>query len=116
LAVRPRDKQELAVHPGSTVEAISSGVKIELKEEKVYTHLDEEKERDDQTWILVIQVMNHMSGSWVAVLNIVRVTSQRLIPCNLALSMDVINGLNQICMNSITSFRIQSSDLHYNFI
>jgi hypothetical protein len=47
LAVRPRDKQELAIHPGSTVEAISSGVKIELKEEKVYTHLDEEKERDD---------------------------------------------------------------------
>jgi hypothetical protein len=48
--------------PGSTVEASSSRVEIELKEEKVYAHLDKEKERDAGTWVLDIGATNHMSG------------------------------------------------------
>jgi hypothetical protein len=43
-------------------EAISSAVEIELKEEKVYAHLDEEKECDDRTWVLDIRATNHMSN------------------------------------------------------
>jgi hypothetical protein len=34
------------------VEESSSGAEIELKEEKVYVHLDEEKERDIETCVL----------------------------------------------------------------
>jgi hypothetical protein len=48
--------------PGSMVEAISFVAEIELKEEKVYAHLDEEKEHDARTWILNTGVANHMSG------------------------------------------------------
>jgi hypothetical protein len=35
---------------------------VEIHEEKVFTHLDEEKERDTGTWVLDTGVMNHMSG------------------------------------------------------
>jgi hypothetical protein len=51
--------------PGSVVEAISFVVEIELKEE-VYDHLDEEKERDADTWALDTGVTNHMFGCRVA--------------------------------------------------
>jgi hypothetical protein len=34
----------------------------EIHEEKVFTHLDEEKERDAGTWVLDTRVTNHMSG------------------------------------------------------
>jgi hypothetical protein len=47
-------------------EAISSVVKIELKEEKVYVHLDEEKESDVEAWVLDAEVTNHMSGCQAA--------------------------------------------------
>jgi hypothetical protein len=47
---------------GFMVEAISSMVEIEIKDEKVYTHLDEEKERDAETWVLDTGATNHMSG------------------------------------------------------
>jgi hypothetical protein len=40
---------------GSMVEVMASMA------EKVYTHLDEEKERDAGTWVLDIGVTNHMS-------------------------------------------------------
>jgi hypothetical protein len=43
------------------VVAISSGAEIELKEENVYLHLEEEKECDAGTWVLDIRVTNHMS-------------------------------------------------------
>jgi uncharacterized OB-fold protein len=46
---------------GSTVEAISSVAEIELKEEKVYAHLEEEKERNVGTSVLDTGVTNHMS-------------------------------------------------------
>jgi hypothetical protein len=40
------------------MEEISSGAEIELKEEKVYAHLDEEKECDVGTWVLDIGATN----------------------------------------------------------
>jgi hypothetical protein len=52
---------EASSMPGSVVEAISYGAEIELKEEKVYAHLDEE-ECDDGTWVLDTSVTNHKSG------------------------------------------------------
>jgi hypothetical protein len=50
---------------GSAVEGSSSRVENELKEEKVYTHLDK-KERDAETWVLDTGGTNHMSGCWAA--------------------------------------------------
>jgi hypothetical protein len=47
---------------GSVTKVISSGAEVEIHEEKVFTHLDEEKERDTGTWVLNIGVTNHMSG------------------------------------------------------
>jgi hypothetical protein len=34
---------------------------VEIHEEKVFAHLDEEKERDTGTWVLDTEAMNHMS-------------------------------------------------------
>jgi hypothetical protein len=48
----------------STLEVISSGAEIELKEEKVYTHLNEDKDRDVGTLVLDTRAINHMSGCW----------------------------------------------------
>jgi hypothetical protein len=36
-------------------------VEVEIHEEKVFAHLDEEKERDTGTWVLDTEAMNHMS-------------------------------------------------------
>jgi hypothetical protein len=47
----------------SMAEGTSYSVEIELKEEKVYTHLDEEKESDVRTSVLDTEATNHMSGS-----------------------------------------------------
>jgi hypothetical protein len=47
---------------GSAVEVISSSAEVEIHEEKVFTHLDEEKEHDTRTWVLDNGAMNHMSG------------------------------------------------------
>jgi hypothetical protein len=44
------------------LEVISSSAEVEIHEEKVFTHLDEEKERDVGTWVLDTGVTNHMSG------------------------------------------------------
>jgi hypothetical protein len=49
---------------GSMMEASSPTAEIDLKEEKVYAHLDEEKERDVGTWVLDIEATNHMSRCW----------------------------------------------------
>jgi hypothetical protein len=35
---------------------------VEIHEEKVFTHLDEQKEHDTGTWVLDTGVTNHMSG------------------------------------------------------
>jgi hypothetical protein len=43
------------------VEAISSEAEIELKEEKVYSHLDEEKVCNVGAWVLDTGVTNRMS-------------------------------------------------------
>jgi hypothetical protein len=43
-------------------EVISSSVEVEIHEEKVFTHLDEEKQRDAGTWVLDNGATNHMSG------------------------------------------------------
>jgi hypothetical protein len=45
------------IHP----DVISSSDGVEIHEEKVFTHLDEEKERDTGTWVLDIGAINHMS-------------------------------------------------------
>jgi hypothetical protein len=44
------------------VEVISSRVEIELKEEKVYAHLDEKKECDAKTWVVDTGASNRMFG------------------------------------------------------
>jgi hypothetical protein len=41
---------------------ISSSAEVEIHEAKVFTHLDEERERDAETWVLDTEAMNHMSG------------------------------------------------------
>jgi hypothetical protein len=46
---------------GSMVEVIYYKTEIKLKEEKVYAHLEEEKECDAGTWVLDTKVTNHMS-------------------------------------------------------
>jgi hypothetical protein len=46
---------------GSMVEVIYYMTEIELKEEKVYAHLEEQKECDAGTWVLETKVTNHMS-------------------------------------------------------
>jgi hypothetical protein len=45
----------------SVAEVISSVAEIELRE-KLYTHLDKEKEHDVGTWVLDTRATNHMSG------------------------------------------------------
>jgi hypothetical protein len=39
---------------------------VEMHEEKVFTHLDEEKECDAGTWVVDTGATNHMSGCRVA--------------------------------------------------
>jgi hypothetical protein len=46
---------------GFTVEVISSSAEVQIHEEKVFSHLDEEKEHDTGTWVLDTEAMNHMS-------------------------------------------------------
>jgi hypothetical protein len=41
---------------------ISSSAEVEIHEAKVFTHLDEERECDAETWVLDTEAMNHMSG------------------------------------------------------
>jgi hypothetical protein len=52
--------------PRSEVEAISSEAEIVLKEEKVYAHLNKEKECDVGTWVIDTGATNHRSGCWAA--------------------------------------------------
>jgi hypothetical protein len=42
--------------------AQGSAMEVEIHEEKVFAHLDEEKECDTGTWVLDTGAMNHMSG------------------------------------------------------
>jgi hypothetical protein len=42
-------------------EVISSSAEVEIHEEKVFIHLDEEKERDVGTWVLDTGATNHIS-------------------------------------------------------
>jgi hypothetical protein len=55
-------RPEVSSTPRSMVEVISSRVEIELKEEKVYAHLDEKKECDAKTWVVDTGASNHMFG------------------------------------------------------
>jgi hypothetical protein len=48
------------------LEVISSRAEMEIHKEKVFAHLDEEKERDAGTWVLDTGVTNHMSGCQTA--------------------------------------------------
>jgi hypothetical protein len=43
-------------------EVISSSAEVEIHKEKVFAHLDEEKERDTKTWVLDTGVTSHMFG------------------------------------------------------
>jgi hypothetical protein len=52
------------------LEVISSSAEVEIHEEKVFAHLDEEKERDAGTWVLNTEATNHMSGCWTAFMKI----------------------------------------------
>jgi hypothetical protein len=61
--VRPPGESSVGTSAqGSVTEVISSSAEVEIHEEKVFAHLDEEKERDAETWILETGVTNHMSG------------------------------------------------------
>jgi hypothetical protein len=51
-------------------EVISSSAEVEIHEEKVFVHLDEEKERDAGTWVLDIGAINHMFGCRAAFMKI----------------------------------------------
>jgi hypothetical protein len=51
---------------GSMVEVILSSAEVEIHEEKVFAHHDEEKECDAETWVLNTRAMNHMYGCRVA--------------------------------------------------
>jgi hypothetical protein len=42
--------------------AQGSAVEVEIHKEKVFAHLDEEKERGTGTWVLDTRATNHMSG------------------------------------------------------
>jgi hypothetical protein len=57
------------IHP----EVISSSAEVEIHEEKMFTHLDEEKERDAGTWVLDTGATNHMSGCRTAFMKIDKV-------------------------------------------
>jgi hypothetical protein len=46
------------IHP----KVISSSAEVEIHKEKVFAHLNEEKECDARTWVLDTGVTNHMSG------------------------------------------------------
>jgi hypothetical protein len=50
-------------------EVISSSAEVEIHEEKVFAHLDEE-ERDVGTWVLDTGATNHMSGCRAAFMKI----------------------------------------------
>jgi hypothetical protein len=50
------------IHP----EVISSSAEVEIHEENVFTHFDEEKERDAGTWVLHTGATKHMPGCWTA--------------------------------------------------
>jgi hypothetical protein len=50
--------------------AQGSVAKVEIHEEKVFTHLDEQKERDAGKWVLDTGAMNHMSGCRAAFMKI----------------------------------------------
>ncbi|XP_078429376.1 uncharacterized protein LOC144701442 [Wolffia australiana] len=39
---------------------------IQLREEKMFTHLGDEEQRDEETWVLDTNATNHMSGSRMA--------------------------------------------------
>jgi hypothetical protein len=54
------------IHP----EVISSSAEVEIHEEKMFAHLDEEKERDAGTWVLDTGATNHMSGCRAAFMKI----------------------------------------------
>jgi hypothetical protein len=47
-------------------EVISSSAEVDIHEEKVFAHLDEENECDAGTWFLDTGATNHMSGCWAA--------------------------------------------------
>jgi hypothetical protein len=46
---------------GSTAEVISSTAEVQIHEEKVFAHLNEEKECVAGTWVLDTGAMKHMS-------------------------------------------------------
>jgi hypothetical protein len=52
------------------LDAISSSAEVEIHEEKVFAHLDKEKEHDVGTWVLDTRATNHMSGCRVAFMKI----------------------------------------------
>jgi hypothetical protein len=51
-------------------EVISSSAEVEIHEEKVFTHLDEETVHDTKTWVLDTRETNHMSGCRAAFMKI----------------------------------------------
>jgi hypothetical protein len=61
-----QDEEEASLMLTSTTlihtEVISSSAEVKIHEEKVFTHLDEEKERDAGAWVLDTGATNHMFG------------------------------------------------------
>jgi hypothetical protein len=52
------------------LEVISSSAEVEIHKEKVFAHLDEQKEHDAGTWVLDTRATNHMFGCRTALTKI----------------------------------------------
>jgi hypothetical protein len=83
------------------LEVISSSAEVEIHKEKVFAHLDEQKEHDAGTWVLDTRATNHMSGCRTALTKIDTVVLGTM--CFVDDSMVLIEGCRTVmfvCKNS----------------
>jgi hypothetical protein len=66
ILVAPAREVQLPGESSAGTSAQGSTAEVEIHEEKVFTHLDEENEHDAETWVLDTGVMNHVFGCQAA--------------------------------------------------